>query len=337
MDVQHKTKAQLVDEITTLRQRVAELEAAVAQCSTKDALAVREKTLAAKESPLPWALQATQALQRRNRDLELLNRASRAINSTLNLDDVLVTVLEETRQAWHVAAGSVWLIDSQTDELVCRQAAGLGSEVVRGWRLARAEGIAGWVARHDKSLIVPDTLTDQRHFEGVGEQMEVGLRSLLVVPLRASIRAGNGSPFRQPGQRENQADLGQENKRTVIGVLEMVDVEADRFTETDLELAELLGSAAAAAIENARLYEQARQDVKTQERLVDELEKALGQVKALSGLLPICASCKKIRDDQGYWQDVAVYIRDHSEAEFSHGLCPDCAEALYPGLLDKDE
>jgi hypothetical protein len=55
-----------------------------------------------------------------------------------------------------------------------------------------------------------------------------------------------------------------------------------------------------------------------------ELQAALEQVQQLSGLLPICASCKKIRDDSGYWQDVAVYIRDHSEAEFSHGICPDC-------------
>ncbi len=63
-----------------------------------------------------------------------------------------------------------------------------------------------------------------------------------------------------------------------------------------------------------------------------ELQEALVKVKTLSGLLPICASCKKIRDDQGYWQQVEVYIQDHSKAEFSHGLCPDCAKKLYPGF-----
>ena len=66
-----------------------------------------------------------------------------------------------------------------------------------------------------------------------------------------------------------------------------------------------------------------------------ELQAALEQVKQLSGLLPICANCKKIRDDTGYWQDVAVYIRDHSEAEFSHGICPDCMEKLYPEIGKK--
>jgi len=68
-------------------------------------------------------------------------------------------------------------------------------------------------------------------------------------------------------------------------------------------------------------------------RLNHELEEALAQVKQLSGLLPICAGCKKIRDDNGYWQQVEVYIRDHSEADFSHGLCPDCAKKLYPTIF----
>lgn len=66
-----------------------------------------------------------------------------------------------------------------------------------------------------------------------------------------------------------------------------------------------------------------------------ELQAALAKVKQLSGLLPICASCKKIRDDEGYWQDVASYIREHSEAEFTHGLCPDCAEKLYPAFFKR--
>lgn len=61
-----------------------------------------------------------------------------------------------------------------------------------------------------------------------------------------------------------------------------------------------------------------------------ELKKALSEVKTLSGFLPICASCKKIRDDKGYWTQVEQYVRDHSEAEFSHGICPDCLKTLYP-------
>jgi len=64
----------------------------------------------------------------------------------------------------------------------------------------------------------------------------------------------------------------------------------------------------------------------------DELQKALREVKVLRGLIPICASCKKIRNDGGFWQQLEEYIGEHSEAEFSHGICQPCVEKLYPGV-----
>lgn len=71
---------------------------------------------------------------------------------------------------------------------------------------------------------------------------------------------------------------------------------------------------------------------KERERLIAELEQALLEVKKLSGLLRICASCKKIRDEDGSWQQIEQYINTHSEADFSHGICPECVHALYPEL-----
>jgi CheY-like chemotaxis protein len=70
-------------------------------------------------------------------------------------------------------------------------------------------------------------------------------------------------------------------------------------------------------------------------RLNVELRLALDNVKVLKGLLPICASCKKIRDDRGYWEGVESYIKKHSDVEFSHGLCPDCITRLYPDYKPK--
>ncbi len=64
--------------------------------------------------------------------------------------------------------------------------------------------------------------------------------------------------------------------------------------------------------------------------LAQVLSEGLGRVKTLKGLLPICTSCKKIRDDQGYWNQLEIYIREHSEADFSHGLCPECVKKFYP-------
>ena len=68
------------------------------------------------------------------------------------------------------------------------------------------------------------------------------------------------------------------------------------------------------------------------DKLIKELEQALGEVKILSGLLPICASCKKNRDDKGYWNHVELYIRKHTDAEFTHSICPECQSKLYPDI-----
>jgi len=72
-----------------------------------------------------------------------------------------------------------------------------------------------------------------------------------------------------------------------------------------------------------------------QARLIEELRRTLGEVKTLRGFLPICSSCKKIRIDQDSWQQIESYIRDHSDAEFSHGICPECSKALYPEYWEK--
>ena len=72
------------------------------------------------------------------------------------------------------------------------------------------------------------------------------------------------------------------------------------------------------------------------ERLIHELQEALDRVKTLKGLIPICANCKKIRDDEGFWHQVEAYVRDHSEAEFSHGICPECKKELYPEIFNNE-
>jgi hypothetical protein len=74
--------------------------------------------------------------------------------------------------------------------------------------------------------------------------------------------------------------------------------------------------------------------VRDRDRLIEELLVALGNVKTLRGLLPICASCKKVRDDKGYWSQIEKYVREHSEAAFSHSLCPECEKKLYPDMAD---
>jgi hypothetical protein len=97
-------------------------------------------------------------------------------------------------------------------------------------------------------------------------------------------------------------------------------LEAQRHRSRGISLAMFMGL--------MKYYRQAYLDLIVQNRI--PATAALAQVRQLSGLLPICASCKKIRDDQGYWTRIEEYITDHSEADFSHGLCPECLKKLYP-------
>lgn len=73
------------------------------------------------------------------------------------------------------------------------------------------------------------------------------------------------------------------------------------------------------------------------DRFLEELQQSLNSIKRLKGLLPICASCKKIRNDKGYWQQIESYVRDHTEADFSHSICPDCAKKLYPEYFKEND
>jgi len=174
-------------------------------------------------------------LQRRNRELSLLHRASRAFTSTLDLDEVLTTVLEEVRSVFDVVACSVWLLDAEEEELICEQAIGPHSDLVRGQRLRPGAGLAGWAVERGESVIVANALEDERHDVTVDEATGLDVRSVLSVPLQV--------------------------KDDVIGVLQVVDTEVGRFGREDVVLLEPLAASAAVAIENASLYDRAQQEI----------------------------------------------------------------------------
>jgi PAS domain S-box-containing protein len=86
---------------------------------------------------------------------------------------------------------------------------------------------------------------------------------------------------------------------------------------------------------SARSIAERKRSQQEREKLIQELQEAFSKIKVLSGFIPICASCKNIRDDRGYWNQLEAYIQSHTEAQFSHGICPDCAAALYPEYFTK--
>lgn len=104
--------------------------------------------------------------------------------------------------------------------------------------------------------------------------------------------------------------------KTVVSQYEIVDKEVSLALDVD-----------PLVIENIRLYELA-------EERAEKLEKAQKELKVLRRIIPICVRCKKIRNDKGYWEQVESYISQHSEARFSHGICPECMDELYPGMSD---
>jgi PAS domain-containing protein len=132
-----------------------------------------------------------------------------------------------------------------------------------------------------------------------------------------------------PGVRESSPELFEIYGRVVAtGVPERFQIE---FTPLslwlDISVVKPADGCFVAVFENITARKKAEAD---RERLIDELRKTLDEVKTLRGFIPICASCKKIRDDEGYWTQVETYISEHSNAEFSHGICPECMGRLYP-------
>ena len=122
----------------------------------------------------------------------------------------------------------------------------------------------------------------------------------------------------------------QEMFKRVVSGEDVSGVEAD-FVTRDGKKITLEGNVSCKLVDGKPVHTRAIfRDITERKKAEAEREKALSEVKRLSGLLPICANCKKIRDDKGYWQVVEQYVSEHSEAEFTHGLCPDCLRKLYP-------
>jgi PAS domain S-box-containing protein len=121
-------------------------------------------------------------------------------------------------------------------------------------------------------------------------------------------------------------------KQTIVFDVRVPAVDGDRYYMTSvrpqLDAEDRVNSVVCISKE---ITERKRVEVE-REQLIKELQAALAKVRTLSGLLPICAHCKKVRDDEGYWTRIESYISAHTQAEFSHGICPECAFNVFPEM-----
>ena len=202
------------------------------------------------------AVDRAQQSQRRIKELERLNEISRSVVRVLDLDQVLVRILREVTQILDVETGAVLLLDEGTGELVFRLSVQEGRRVHIAQRLKVGEGVAGWVAEHGEPLLVPDVREDPRWYGEV--ESAFCTRSILCVPLRIDDH--------------------------VIGVLQALNKNGPLgFTDRDLALLSAFAISATVAIENARLFAEARQ---TREmRALNEISAALGSTLELESVL----------------------------------------------------
>jgi two-component system NtrC family sensor kinase len=203
--------------------------------------------------------QMEEAMQRRACELDMLHRAGQGLNASLDMDQALAITLEKTCTLLQVDAGSIWLVDPETGELVCHSAIGPHRELMPGWRLGPGEGLVGWVAHNGHSTIVPDVQVDNRYHRDIEQKTGLILRSFLGVPLRV--------------------------KEGIIGAIEVLSSEPNRFLPTDLALLESVVMSAAIALENARLYRDLQQRMeelqRTQAQLIQSAKMAaIGELAA---------------------------------------------------------
>ncbi len=166
---------------------------------------------------------------RQGQELEIFHGVAKALTSSLDLDSILQTIMEKMAEYFQPDTWSLLMVDEERNELYFAIAVGTAAEALKNVRLKVGEGIAGWVAKHGERLIVPDVMTDPRFAKRIDEMTQWETRSIVCVPLRSKLR--------------------------VLGVIQLVNVHLEHFSDQELYFLQSLCDYAAIAIENARAVE----------------------------------------------------------------------------------
>lgn len=248
--------------------------------------------------------------RRKALEMESLAEVGREITASLDLQTVLERINERSRELMRAGDAVIYLLQPDGVSLRAIAVSGRHVQELSGLVVPLDGSLAGAVCRAGRAEVVNHPGEDPR---------------ILVLPyIHESDVKGHGD-FAMAA-----AALGLGGASLGSLLVWRQRSHSGGFDPQDLGVLVALAQQAAIAIHNARLFEELREAKQA-------AEVALAQVKTLKGLVPICASCKNIRDDAGFWHNVADYIKDHTEAEFSHGLCPGCVRKLYPELAPDEE
>src|SRR6201988_1101439 len=167
--------------------------------------------------------------KRQSQDVNIFHDVAKALTSMLDLDSILQTIMEKMAEFFRPDTWSLLMVDEEKQELYFAIAVGTAAEALKNVRLRVGEGIAGWVAKHGERLIVPDVMTDPRFAKRIDEMTKWETRSIICVPLRSKLR--------------------------VLGVIQLVNVKMEHFTDQESFFLQSICDYAAIAIENARSVE----------------------------------------------------------------------------------
>lgn len=275
----------------------------------------------------------TAELQRRIFELFTIKELTELSSKSLDIEGLLDILLEKSMAVTKARIGSVFVVDDQERVFHVVASRGLEYRPGREAYVRINESLARHVVANKKPLLVEDIELDERTRQP--NRTQYGKPSFLSMPVFA--------------------------KEELIAVLNLAGKETEEVFDTnDEHIVSIMIGEIGFALENAQLHFRLEDNLKKLRQHADELtrvnrklqkeidgrrrveetlrlernklKEALAKVKTLSGFLPICADCKKIRDDKGYWKQIEAYIRDHSDAEFSHSICPECKNKLYAQL-----
>jgi len=275
------------------------------------------------------SLQALKTLQSRNRDIPFII-VSGAIG-----EDVAVSSMKAGAHDYVMKSNLARLIPSierEIREFASRRARQAAEEALK----RSQEGLAylAAIVKSSDDAIIGNTLDGIIHSWNAGAESIYGYSAEEIIGRSTSLLIPSYRPEELP-QIYDRIKRGEQIKR-----YETIRIRKDGIAiDVSLTLSPIRdgesGVIGVSAIERD-ITERKREEAERL-KLIEELTEALAGIKTLRGLLPICASCKRIRDDRGYWEKVESYIERNSEAEFTHGICPECLHNLYPEYTAKPD